>query len=141
MNRVKQLSALSPYEWRLLLAASVMLPVTALWLRLRGMQKARAGLARIPGFRDVPEDDALVEARRAARMVNAAAGHGLYRANCLKRCLVLEWFLARRGIACELKIGATREGEEFGAHAWVECRGEVLNDRADVGERFGSFDR
>jgi hypothetical protein len=27
------------------------------------------------------------------------------------------------------------------AHAWVEYRGAVLNDRADVSQRFASFDR
>jgi hypothetical protein len=50
--------------------------------------------------------------------------------------------LRRRGIASALRIGV-RKGQtgSLEAHAWIECCGQVLNDRTDVHERFAAFDR
>jgi hypothetical protein len=78
-------------------------------------------------------------------MVDVAANHGFYRANCLKRALVLGWFMRRRGIPCEIRIGTRKEtgllGEEsgFSAHAWVESDGVVVNDHDGIGEHFAPF--
>jgi len=38
-------------------------------------------------------------------------------------------------------IGVRKATGRFEAHAWVELRGVVLNDSADVRERFAAFDR
>lgn len=38
----------------------------------------------------------MAQARAVVRAVGIAAGHGPYRANCLKRALVTQWPLARR---------------------------------------------
>jgi hypothetical protein len=61
----------------------------------------------------------------------ARLGHAVVRtlsvlptdSRCLVRSLVLSRLLARRGIEARLVLGV-RPGDDFAAHAWVEC-GEV----------------
>ena len=51
------------------------------------------------------------------------------RLDCLPRALTTYLLLRRRGVAATIHIGVKRY--PFGAHAWVECRGEVLDDSRD----------
>ena len=51
------------------------------------------------------------------------------RLDCLPRSLTLYLLLRRRGVPATLHIGVKRY--PFGAHAWVECLGEVLDDATD----------
>ena len=51
------------------------------------------------------------------------------RLDCLPRALTLYLLLRRRGVPATLHIGVKRY--PFGAHAWVECLGEVLDDTTD----------
>jgi len=131
MSLFGQLKALSIQEWKTLLASLWLLPFTAVLLKLRGVQKTRQLLGRLGSFlpgTKVTGYGALEEARCIARMVSIVAGRGIYRADCLKKSIVIELLLKRRGIECELKFG-TRVGQGFfGAHAWVEARGEALAD-------------
>jgi len=89
------------------------------------------------------DDKPLLEAQTVARMIDIAAAHGIYRANCLTRSLLLMLALKKRNIPCRLMIGANEqkniEGNDFSAHAWVESGGKVLNDKSDVSQRFKAF--
>ncbi len=51
------------------------------------------------------------------------------RLDCLPRALATYLLLRRRGVSATLHIGVKRY--PFGAHAWVECLGEVLDDSTD----------
>jgi Transglutaminase-like superfamily len=53
---------------------------------------------------------------------------------------VLLWLLNRRGIPARLRIGVRKEEGELEAHAWIESGGVVLNDTADVSERYRPFE-
>ena len=65
--------------------------------------------------------DAVVEAvRRATRY------YWRRRLDCLPRSLTIYLLLRRRNIPATLRIGVKRY--PFGAHAWVECEGRVLDD-------------
>ena len=124
-----------------MLAAMVLLPLIALALKTKGVKWTRSFLSQHSNTKKVvPEELQLEVARSVARMVSVAAHHGLYRTNCLKKSLAAWWLLARRGIESELKIGVNKDEGKFNAHAWVEYRGNVLVDTADVGERFSSFE-
>ena len=50
------------------------------------------------------------------------------RLDCLPRAMTVYLLLRRRGIQATLHIGVKRY--PFGAHAWVECEGRVLDDSA-----------
>lgn len=51
------------------------------------------------------------------------------RPDCLPRAVAIFVLLHRRGVPATLRIGVKRY--PFGAHAWVECLGEVLDDSTD----------
>ena len=127
------------------------LPLAAVVLDRWGLQGAQQRLARrAPGSmaQHVRADPlSLDEARRLAWVVDGTARRGPWKANCLQRSLVLWWFLLRRGMSSEIRIGVRRRpdapsgGRQLDFHAWVEYQGLVLNDRADVREVFATFDR
>jgi len=90
-----------------------------------------------------PSEEQLVLARETAYALAVAVKFGPWRPLCLLRSMTLGSFLGRRGIPFEVRIGLPDGGitpvngnrtrwPDFTAHAWVECGGEVLNDRADV---------
>jgi hypothetical protein len=128
-----------------LLEAFLALALTAIALKMVGLRRWQAVLARRrPAGRPLPGSDEATLVREglaAARLVEAAARQGPYRATCLQRSLALWWLLRRRRIDSELRIGVRKEGGRLEAHAWVELRGLVLNEVKDVRERFAAFDR
>jgi hypothetical protein len=121
----------------------VLLPLTALALWLLGFRRWQAALARwAPVGLPAGEDEAtrIACGRAAARLVDAAARHGLCKGSCLQRSLVLWSLLRRRGLDCDLRIGVRKQAANLQAHAWVAYHGAVLNDGADVSKRYAPFD-
>ena len=59
---------------------------------------------------------------------------------CLDRSVALWFTMRQHGLDGDLRIGVARNGDTLDAHAWVEYGGAVLNDTADVSERFAVFD-
>lgn len=128
----------------MLLRAMILLPATAVGLRLFGFRRWQSLLIHLGGKKNrngnSPES-LLQTARMTARMVSAAGRHGLGRPNCLKQSLVLCCLLRRNGIPPVLRIGVRKESGRFQAHAWVECAGVVLNDSDEVHQHYAAFDR
>jgi hypothetical protein len=75
-------------------------------------------------------------AQRIARLVNIASNRGLYRADCLKKCIVLEFWLNRFGLDSDLNIGIKTKSESFHAHAWIESGGQVIGESSAVQDVF-----
>ncbi len=141
MGRIEQLRSLSRDERHFLARAVFWLPATSALLRLVGFRRT---LALFEHGKALADKNAITShhhhtARMAAQMINIAANHGLIRARCLQKSLVLVKFLRARGIPSSLVLATRRQGEAFGAHAWVECAGMVVNDHADVELRFAPF--
>ncbi len=128
-----------------LLSSLVLLPLTAIALRLTSFKWCQAALAvkgqNADGFTDREGSEEVARrARSLARMVRVAARRGPYRANCLPQSLVLWWLLKRQGITSHLRIGVRKGTPEFEAHAWVELNGVALNEAANLHDRFKPFD-
>lgn len=145
MDRLRRFQSLCGRDRWLVVQAMVLLPLTALALRLVGFQRCKATLCRwVPklkaGSADRP-DASIEQARQVARMVQAASRHGLRRANCLEQSLVLWWMLLRRGVPAGLRIGVRKAEGCMRAHAWVELGGVVLNDAEDVLQRYAPFEQ
>ena len=142
MGRLEQIRSLSRVERSYLARAVFWLPATSVLLRLFSFRRTLVFYERgnTLAVENTPNNDALNTAKVAARMDSIAGNHGLYRARCLPKSLVLVKFLQARDISCSLKIGARRQGEEFGAHAWVECGGVAVNEDTDVERRYAVFD-
>ena len=142
MSKLAKFLQLPHAEKWLFTQAIVLLPLNVVALRLVGFRRWLAiltALAPAQGRPAAPADE--TTARHAARLVKAAAAHGLYRANCLPQSLAIWWLLRRRGIESDLRIGARKEAGRFEAHAWVDYSGRALNDSADVQQHFTPFDR
>ena len=142
MQQWQKLRTLGWLDWQVILFSLVALPWCAVSLRLRGFQKTRAAFyaSELAAGEYAATLDQLDRARRVARAVDLAALYGPYRANCLKRSLVLCRQLHKRKLPGQLRLGASRPGGEFSAHAWVEVGGNVINDQPEIPARFAVLD-
>jgi hypothetical protein len=113
-------------------AAWLGLVLADLVLALSGFHRFHALLSRIP-VRG-PERDSVALATALSRMVDRAAAFYFKRAWCLQRSAVAMALLRFHGVPAKLAIGVYRV--PFQAHAWVELRGRVINDRAWLPEAF-----
>jgi len=80
-------------------------------------------------------DEVHVEAVTATELAVALAA-ALYpgRARCLEQSLVLYYLLCRTGVPVEFRLGV--QPHPFLAHAWVQYRGEPINDVPEHVKRF-----
>lgn len=136
--QIARFRALSAAQQRTLLAAWAWLPLFWLSLRLLGLSRFRDWLQRTAaspagGMLTIPDIQALGES------VNIAARHAPFPATCLTRSLLLNWMLQRRGVRSDLRIGVRLTHGKLYAHAWVECGGVPVNDRADIATEFPPF--
>ncbi len=138
-HKLRQFLALTAPERSTFLAATAMLPLFWISLRVLGLQRLQTRLQRTP-LRH-PATLAADDLPRLGKLVNSAAHHALGPANCLTRSLYLWWLLRRRGIDCQLRIGVRLTGGVLDGHAWVEYAGVPVNDRADVSADFAPFDK
>jgi hypothetical protein len=123
--------------------AAVLLPLTALSLRLRGFKRTREGLqiSHSPNGFAVPKKKRAAEAvQMTCRMVRAATRYGIVRATCLEQSLVLWHLLQKQSIPVALRIGVRKSAEKFEAHAWVEYQGAALNQAESVHQHYAAFD-
>jgi hypothetical protein len=137
LNKVWQL----PRKGRELLVQSLLLlPLINLALLLLGYYRLRGAMEKLIPFKpiDTPvsEMEILQRAREIARIVSIAAQHGLYKATCLRRSLLVWWFLRREGIQSEIRFGVRMFNRMLEAHAWVEFQGTVVNDSVEVHEHY-----
>jgi len=138
---IRSLRAFRELSWAqrgLLAQAWLLLPLTAIGLRVLGFRLVQAALHRTEGATDRRDD--LTEAQAVARIVRGAALWSPLHASCLTRSLVLCRLLHRQGLAAELRIGVNKPGGRFEAHAWVEHEGVPLNESQDMERRFAAFD-
>jgi hypothetical protein len=121
-------------DQRLLLFAAVMIPLFWLAVRLLGLARFNSLLGRGPylGAASLTQSDV----QNTARMVNVAARRGLLGMPCLPTALFLQWFLRRHGVTSHVRIGVRIVAGALDAHAWVECEGIPINDRADIAASF-----
>jgi hypothetical protein len=137
----KKLKQLSPAELRMLVSAIFLLPLINLLLSVLGYSRLLHVLEKLtPLNESQPQysttEEALCKAKSAARMVVIAASYGIYRATCLRKSLLVFWFLRRQGVAGAICFGVRLNQGNLEAHAWVEWQDIVINDEADVRQRY-----
>lgn len=77
--------------------------------------------------RSAPEDSLHV-ARRLHYLIGIASRRFFQPMTCLRRSLVLQFLLARRGIKGEMQFGAKLEQGTLIAHAWIELEGQPIGE-------------
>ena len=137
VRHLAQFRALSQVEQRTLLTAAACMPIFWLGLRVLGLPRLQARLERAK--KPVCPAITLTEIRALGELVYIAARHTLGPRTCLTRSLLLGWLLRRRGVESQLRIGVRLTQGVLDAHAWVECEGVPVNDRANVSAQFASF--
>lgn len=137
-GKLKKLFALRRCEWRLLLAAAILLPAIGGALRIFGYRRTQAWIGRSV-HKSRHSTGKACEVAQVCRMVSVAACHGLYQATCLRQALVAWWLLGRIGIVSKLVIGVRNDKHGFSAHAWVEYQGRVVIGGDDAPQRFHSM--
>lgn len=131
---------LQTVAWRL--AGLIALPCLRLLIRGVGFQRVHQYLWRNPPVsaqRAVGGNGACHAARNWTRHLDWAADRGVVRGTCLERSLLLGYLLRRQGWDVQLCFGAALRGDQCLGHAWLECQGDVVNDRADVAAAFTPF--
>jgi hypothetical protein len=145
-TKLRKLSALDGAQWAVLVGTPFVLLLS--WVRLRTLGYLDT-LARTQPVRETSLDaeELLVRAEDTSYAFAVAVKFGPWRPRCLLRSVALAWFLGRRGIPFEIRIGVPSQGSAvvgnpepgFSAHAWVEHAGIVLNDREDVASQYSAF--
>lgn len=129
---------LPPAERHAIIATAALVPLTHVAVRVldyrRTMAAAEWIATRWPFRRSAGDPVVTVE---RLRLANARVRrYSPLPGNCLSQSLTLWWMLRRQGFNPDLRLGVSLDGGTFGAHAWVELNGRVLNDAATVGERY-----
>ena len=137
-----KLFRLTGAERRILFLSLMLLPAVGLGLRLFGFRRVQTVLTRgkFAVMDSAGDGAAPLRVVTAARVVAAAARHGLYRASCLPIALTLEALLYWQGIPSVLRLGVRRVAGRLEAHAWVEYQGRPLIDTPEIRQRFAAFD-
>jgi hypothetical protein len=129
-------ATLSWRERRLLAQSVVLLPSTVVGLRLTGYDRTRRVVHRLMGRGRrapvPPRGEAEERIAETVRMVAVAAARVPLGSACLAQSLTLSTLLARQGIDSEVVIAVRPGGAPLDAHAWVEHRGEPLNETKEV---------
>ena len=125
-------------------SAAILLPLVRWSLRLRGYGRTFTSLQKRAQFQtrgteNQPEPREAVEA--TCRMVRAALRYSVARFTCLEESLTLWYLLRKQGIPACLRIGVRKENEKFEAHAWVEHRGEALNQDEAMHRHYAAFEQ
>jgi hypothetical protein len=128
-------------RWRDLPGAERRALVTMLWLvpvmhvavRVWNYRRVRDIIDRRRG-KATDTSAAVVEAWRLA--TSRVQAYSWLPGNCLSRSLALYYSLRAEDHDPALRLGVSLDSNVFAAHAWVELGGRVLNDTANVGERY-----
>ena len=113
----------APVDIGLFTAAYIALPFVSFLLKHKGLKKTERFLSRRV-VSDSGRSDDFVD--RAALSVSRAAGYGPCRGKCLEQAFTLWWMLAFLGVDSRIRLGIYKAGEQFEAHAWVECRDRIV---------------
>lgn len=60
----------------------------------------------------------------------------MFRTNCVKRSLLLFYFLGKAGYPTVIFFGISRQGDDLAGHCWLEHRGEPVAEGDDPKEAF-----
>lgn len=135
--RLEKAADLTLRDWWTLAQAFLTLLVVHIGLRTISFETLRRWALAVRSTAAAPTREMVY---RQAWLVDVAANHHPVTMLCLARSLALARLLARRGVATDLKLGVRRGEGQFQAHAWVEWRGQPVNDPGEPHTRYSSLE-
>jgi hypothetical protein len=123
--------------------AAILLPLVRWSLKLRGYGKTFTSLqsrVQSPAKGTETSTESREDVQVTCRMVGAAVRYSFAQYTCLEESLALWYLLRKQGIPACLRIGVRKEKEQFEAHAWVELRGEALNQLEELHRHYLAFE-
>jgi hypothetical protein len=142
MGKWGKLWALSNHDRLNLFLFSLLLPPLNAGLRILGYQRLRVFLAAHPRNLlkyEGSEIDAVEASKHVSYLVTVVSRYGLYHATCLRRSLLIWWWLRRKGIQTELRIGVQKRNGQLYAHSWIKLGDEIINESTEVERNFSAF--
>jgi hypothetical protein len=139
VTQVARFLALAPADRRLFLQAAIAVPLVRTALRVVGFRRCQAALNRLTPVRVRPAaaPPVLDDVTRLARLVRAAAHHGVVDRNCLTESMAIWWLLRRCGLESDIRIGVRIDDDgRLDAHAWVEWAGTALDEHRGISHTF-----
>jgi hypothetical protein len=136
-DKIDTARKLSRADWLMLVQAWWLLLAVDLGLRALPFPRLQTWAART-ARRGESSAPARTEAtiQRARRMVRIASRNHLYAMTCLRRSLVMQRLLSRRGIATELRFGVQKQAGKLQAHAWLEHAGRPVGEPEALTQRY-----
>ena len=138
-RRLGKAAELSVRDWRSVARAGMTLLVVRLALPMVSFERLLRWAMAVKRKLSTGPEDTREAVLRTAKLVDMAANHHPLPMRCLVRSLALSRFLARRGITTEVRLGVRREGGRLLGHAWVEWRGEPVNDPHEPAKHYGGL--
>jgi hypothetical protein len=140
-RRLDKAVDLSGPDWAVFLRAWLLLPVARMGLAWRRFDRIERWASRMAAGHPRGWEESRETVVRAAWLVDAAANHNFIPTVCLPRAVVLLRILSRLGVVASLKLGVQLDDGVLRAHAWVEWRGERLNDAGRTATGFAELER
>ena len=136
-SKLRSALALTPEEWSIFGQAWCFLLGVDIGLRLASFSRLQVWSGRVTSLaRSQSVAEVIPLAEHLNDLVELAARNHLYPMSCLRRALVLQRMLSRRGIPTQLRIGARKEPSGLAAHAWLEFAGQPVGEPDDVTAHF-----
>ena len=136
MERPDKFPRLPLRSGHLRVTSLLLLGLVRVGLWLLPFRTLRRLLAHMMHTSVAPQGGDQASIRQVVRAVTVASRY-VPAATCLTQALATQVLLRRRGHPANLRIGVARSAAgEFQAHAWVECRGEVVIGGVQAPARF-----
>lgn len=136
-HKLRSARILSSRDWWTLIQAWALLPLVDLGLRVIPFHRIKERVAPASQPSDGPGQAAdNQEIEHTWRMVDIASRYHLRPMTCLRRSLVLQWLLNRRGIPATLRFGVRKEEGQLHAHAWLEHQDVPIGEPPGITERY-----
>lgn len=139
LRRLAGLSAKEGLIWIQLLLMSAVLAVA---LRQQPLPRVAAAVVRMalhPLLRGLPLFHEAVAADRLDAIADLAAAAVPGTGRCLSRSLLLMWLIHARGGTGRLLVGARRDGDRLGGHAWIESESWPCPEQPEAAHGFPIF--
>ncbi len=119
-----------------------LLPAVTLSLKIFGFKRTDWLLAYLfPANSLALKEEQVIAAITSTVQMLRLAARAFSFSTCLPKSLLLWRLLRHAGLICELQFGVKKGSvSNYNAHAWVEYKGVVLNDRSDIRCEYETFD-